>query len=145
MIKDKKMWLPVLVACLALASSLTHAQGMGDRKDVFKGKLFAPNIILEHQDALDLTKDQFTAIRAAVVEVQANVAEYEWDMREAYIRMMTELDAVRIDEDKVLEYVRTALLAENEVKQLQVAMLIRLRNLLTKEQIRYLQDTRAGR
>ena len=112
---------------------------------MFKGKLFAPNIILEHQDALDLTKDQFTAIRAAVVEVQANVAEYEWDMREAYIRMMTELDAARIDEDKVLEYVRTALLAENEVKQLQVAMLIRLRNLLTEEQIRFLQDTRADR
>lgn len=145
MIKDKKMWLPTLAVCLALVSSFTHAQGVAQQKDVFKGKLFAPNIILEHQDALGLTKDQFTAIRAAVVDVQANVAEHEWDMREAYIRMMAELDAARIDEDKVLEHVRTALLAENEVKQLQVAMLVRLRNLLTKEQIRYLQDTRAGR
>ena len=143
MSKHKKSWLPVVAICLAFAASMAQAQGAGGNKpDVFKGKLFAPNIILEHQDELDLTKEQFSAIRAAVVEVQGNVAEHEWDMREAYIKMMSELDAERIDEDKVLEHVRSALLAENEVKQLQVSMLIKLRNLLTADQLRYLQDMR---
>jgi len=121
-------------------SSIAAAQGQGAQKDVFKGKLFAPNIILEHQDELGLTKEQFTAIRAAVVEVQSNVAEHEWDLREAYQNVLSNLDDSPIDEDKVLANVQAALLAENEVKKLQVTMLIRLRMLLTDEQVTYLQS-----
>ena len=132
--------LTMLGLCLVLLSSIAAAQGVGQQKDVFKGKLFAPNIILENQDALDLSKEQFTAIRAAVVEVQGSVAEHEWDLREAYMKVLADLDQVPIDEDKVMQNIEVALLAENKVKQLQVTMLIRLRNLLTDEQVQYLQD-----
>ena len=133
----------VLALCLIFATSFASAQGGGAQKDVFKGKLFPPNIILEHQGELDLTKEQFTAIKAAVVEVQANVAEHEWDLREAYAKVLADLDESPINEEKVLEGVRSALQAENSVKQLQVAMLIRLRNLLTDDQVEYLQSLRA--
>ena len=112
------------------------------KEDVFKGKLFAPNVILENQSELSLSKQQFTEIKKAVVEVQSNVAEHEWDLREAYQFIMSELDKTPIDEQKVLEHVGAALRAENEVKKLQVAMLIRLKNLLTGEQIAYLESVR---
>lgn len=135
-----KNLIPLAGICLLLLSSVAHAQGQGNQKDVFKGKLFPPNIILEHQDELGLSKEQFTAIRAAVVEVQANVAEHEWDLREAYQRVLSELDESPIDEDAVLDNVEAALRAENQVKKLQVAMLIKLRNLLTDEQVAYLQS-----
>ncbi|MDH3552500.1 MAG: hypothetical protein OER22_07780, partial [Gammaproteobacteria bacterium] len=105
-------------------------------------KLFAPNVILENQSELSLSKQQFTEIKKAVVEVQSNVAEHEWDLREAYQFIMSELDKTPIDEQKVLEHVGAALRAENEVKKLQVAMLIRLKNLLTGEQIAYLESVR---
>ena len=131
--------MPLAGVFLFLLTSVTAAQGQGNQKDVFKGKLFPPNIILEHQDELGLSKEQFTAIRAAVVEVQSNVAGHEWDLREAYQRVLSELDDSPIDEDKVLENVDAALRAENQVKKLQVAMLIKLRNLLTDEQVEYLQ------
>jgi Spy/CpxP family protein refolding chaperone len=130
----------LLAISLFLLTSVAQAQGQGNQKDVFKGKLFPPNIILEHQDELNLSKEQFTAIRAAVVEVQSNVAEHEWDLREAYQRVLSELDESPIDEDAVLDNVDAALRAENQVKKLQVAMLIRLRNLLTDEQVAYLQS-----
>jgi Spy/CpxP family protein refolding chaperone len=116
------------------------AQGPGGDKDVFQGKLFAPNIILEHQDELQLTKEQFTQIRAAVVAVQANVAEHEWDLREAYQRVLADLDEDPVNADAVLEHVQAALAAENEVKKLQVAMLVELRNLLTEKQVAYLRS-----
>ena len=138
--REIRKLLPLLI--LFIASGVS-AQGMGQQqKDVFKGKLFAPNIILERQDELGLSKEQFTAIRAAVVEAQGSVAEHEWDLREAYQRIMTDLDEMPVDEQKVLQNVEVALLAENEVKKLQVAMLIRLRNLLTDEQMEYLQSVR---
>ena len=110
------------------------------KEDVFKGKLFAPDIILKQQVALDLTKEQFTEIRAAVVEVQSGIAEHEWDMREAYQALMLELDKSPIDEDEVLKYATTALMAENQVKKKQMTMLVRLKNLMTAKQIAYLES-----
>lgn len=129
-----------LLLALAMASIGTGlANAAEPQKDVFKGKLFPPNIILEHQAELDLSKAQFTEIRAAVVEVQAGVAEHEWDMREAYQALMQELDKTPVDADRVLEHADTALQAENQVKKKQMAMLVRIKNLLTAEQIRYLE------
>ena len=142
MSKGIKRLLPVAGICLVLFASATSAQAQGAQADVFKGKLFPPNIILEHQDELNLSKEQFAAIRAAVVEVQANVAEHEWDLREAYQRAMSDLDESPVDEDKVLANIAAVLEAENEVKKLQVAMLIRLRNLLTDEQMGYLRSVK---
>jgi hypothetical protein len=125
---------------LAVASLATGTALAEDPKDVFKGKLFAPNVILEHRDELQLSKDQFTAIRAAVVEVQSGVAEHEWDMQEAYQALMLELDRSPVSENKVLEYADQALLAENQVKKKQMAMLVRLKNLLTEDQVAYLES-----
>jgi len=129
------------ILCLLAIVSLGVGAAMAEEpKDVFKGKLFAPNIILENRDALQLSKDQFTAIRAAVVEVQAGVAEHEWDMQEAYQVLMLELDKSPVDEGRVLQHVSTVLLAENQVKKKQMAMLVRLKNLLTADQISHLES-----
>ena len=139
-----KSSLTLLGVCLVLLTTAANAQGIGQQKDVFKGKLFAPNIILENQDALGLSKEQFTAIKTAVVAVQAGVAEHEWDLREAYMKVMADLDEVPVNEEKIMTNVQAALLAENQVKKMQVTMLIRLRNLLTDEQIQYLQGLRSN-
>ena len=130
-------FLVVFVCCGLIGTAVAEP-----KEDPFKGKLFAPNIILENQSELGLSKAQFTEIKKAVVEVQSNVAEHEWDLREAYLLIMTELDRTPVDEQKVLEHVGAALRAENEVKKLQVAMLVKLKNLLTDEQIAYLESVR---
>jgi len=126
----------VVIACFGIAT----AMAAGPKDDVFKGKLFPPNVILENQEELGLSKDQFTKIRAAVVEVQGSVAEYEWDMREAYMKLMAELDQSPVSEDRVIEYANKALLAENQVKKHQMRMLVLLKNLLTADQIAYLES-----
>ncbi len=129
----------ILVAAVAVFS-LGIAMAADNKQDPFKGKLFPPNVILENQEELGLTKHQFTEIRATVVEVQGNVAEFEWDMREAYLKLMAELDKSPVSEDRVLEHAEVALLAENQVKKHHMAMLVRLKNLLTAEQIAYLES-----
>ena len=129
------------ILCLLVIASLGMGAAIAEEpKDVFKGKLFAPNVILENREELRLSKEQFTAIRAAVVDVQGGVAEHEWDMQEAYQALLLELDKSPVSEDKVLEYASAALLAENQVKKKQMVMLVRLRNLLTAEQISYLKS-----
>ncbi len=136
----------LLEAVALVLLSLVAASAFGQQKeDVFKGKLFAPNVILENQAELNLSKEQFTKIRAAVVEVQTSVAEHEWDMREAYLKLMAELDRKPVSEAAVLEHATAALLAENEVKKRQMAMLVRLKNLLTAEQVATLEAIEAKR
>jgi len=135
-----KKGLLILLALASLGASVAGAAS--PKEDVFKGKLFAPNVILENQSDLGLSKQQFTEIRRVVVEVQGNVAEHEWDIAQAYQNIMAELDQSPINEEQVLEHVGAALRAENEVKKLQVAMLIQLKNLLTDEQIAHLESLR---
>lgn len=132
-----------LLVLAVISLGAASANAAAPKEDVFKGKLFPPNVILEHQADLDLSKAQFTAIKAAVIEVQSGVAEHEWDIREAYQALMLELDNTPIDADRVLEHVDAALLAENQVKKKQVAMLIKLKNLLTDTQISYLESAYA--
>ncbi|MGB5490617.1 MAG: hypothetical protein WBM76_07295 [Woeseiaceae bacterium] len=132
----KGIFLVLAVASLGMGAALAA----GPKEDVFKGKLFPPNVILEHRAEIGLSKAQFKAIRAAVVEVQAGVAEHEWDMQEAYQVLMQELDKSPIDENRVMENADKALLAENQVKKKQISMLVRLKNLLTEEQIAYLES-----
>ena len=66
-------------------------------------------VILENRADLDLSREQFTEIRAAVVEVQGNIAGHEWDMQQAYLRLIEALDEQPIDEDAVLEHAMTAM------------------------------------
>lgn len=129
----------ILIVLAIACVGVTAANAQLPKNDVFKGKLFAPNIILEQQAELNLSKDQFTAIRAAVVEVQSGIAEHEWDMREAYQALMLELDRSPIDEAAVLKHANVALLAENQVKKKQMAMLVKLKNLLNADQIAILK------
>ena len=135
----------IQIGILALLLSAGVVAAAQPKPDVFKGKLFPPNVILQHQDELNLSKEQFTAIKAAVVEVQANVAGHEWDLREAYMNVLSELDKTPVDEARVMEFVDKALVAENNVKKEQVVMLIRLRNLLTDEQVAFLEARHAAK
>ena len=56
--------------------------------------------------------------------------------------ILAELDRSPIDENRVLELVGQALQAENAVKKKQVTMLIRLKNLLTDDQVDILEAAR---
>ncbi len=130
----------LLLLTLLVFSGVVGAQQPSQDKDVFKGKLFAPNVILANKKALELSDEQLAGIRAAVIGVQSNIAEHQWDLREAYQQVLSDLDETPVDEGKVLEQVQAAMAAENEVKKLQVAMLIKLRNLLTDQQFTYLKS-----
>ncbi len=125
----------VILALLLMSVSVNA----DETRDIFKGKLFPPNVVLEYREALGLTREQYTEIRTAVVAVQAEVAEHEWDMQEAYTAVLAELDEQPLDESRVTEQVKAVLQAENRVKLAQMTMLVRIRNLLTEEQVAFLE------
>ena len=138
----KGLRLFALIAACFTVSALVLAQDQrrAPQQDVFKGKLFPPNLILQHRDELELSRDQYTSIRQAVVATQSAIAEHEWDLREAYQQVLAALDESPVDRDEVLRFVDAALTAENAVKKQQVGLLVELRNLLTDEQVAHLRN-----
>lgn len=132
-----------LLPLLILGSLALAQDGAGRKDDVFRGKLFPPNVILEHREELDLTREQYTGIRQAVVAAQAEIAEHEWDLQEAYQSVLAALDASPVDRDEVIGHVDSALDAENAVKLRQVGLLIDIRNLLTPAQLSRLRELTA--
>jgi Spy/CpxP family protein refolding chaperone len=135
-------WIGALV--LMSSISLSALSQQSTEQDPFNGRLFAPNIVLENQNDLELTDSQLQQIRELVISTQTTVTEHQWDMREAYREVMTELDQTTIDEAAVAERIQLVLETENKVKLAQMSMLIRLRNLLTEEQVALLRERASG-
>ena len=114
-----------------------------EKADPFDGRLLPLELVMAHRNEIGLTKAQRKEIGELVVAVQQAVAGKRWEMQTAYFELMEVLDAAEIDEDKAVALARQAVDTENEIKLEQMRLLIRLRNLLTPEQVTALRAKRA--
>ncbi|MEM8769332.1 MAG: hypothetical protein AAGE43_17975 [Pseudomonadota bacterium] len=112
-------------------------------EDPFDGRLFAPELIMANRNAIGLTGEQNKEIGKLVVAVQQAVAGRTWEMQSAYFELMEVLDEPMVDEERAIALAKQAVDTENEIKLEQMRLLIRLRNLLTPEQVAILQEKRA--
>ena len=111
--------------------------------DPFDGRLFAPELIMANRNAIGLTSEQNKRIGELVVAVQQAVAGRTWEMQSAYFELMEVLEEPMVDEDRAIALAKQAVDSETEIKLEQMRLLIRLRNLLTPEQVAVLQAKRA--
>ena len=95
-----------------------------------------------HQEELGLQEKQRAAIRSEVHKVQSRFVDLQWQLSEDTEKMASLLRSTPIDEARVLEQADKVMAQEREVKKMQLSMLVRIRNLLTPEQIAKLQEIR---
>lgn len=132
-----------LEACL-IAILLTLAAGTvgAAEADPFNGRLLPLELVMAHRSEIGLTEQQKKQIGELVVTVQQEVAGRRWEMQTAYFELMEVLDEPEVDEERAISLARQAVDTENEIKLEQMRLLIRLRNLLTPEQIATLRARR---
>lgn len=140
MVVVRMMLAGLLVALLAFTPILAFAE---EEEDPFEGRLLSLELIMAHRNEIGLTKAQNEEIGELVVAVQQAVAGKSWTMQSVYFELMEVLDEPRIDEDRAIALAKQAVDTENEIKLEQMRLLIRLRNLLTPEQVAVLQERRA--
>ena len=131
-------WLLVcvwLIACLPVTAAAAE-------EDPFDGRLLPLELVMAHRKDIGLTRDQSTRIGELVVAMQKAVADKQWRMQSAYFDLMALLDEPAIDEAAALALAKQAVDTENEIKLEQMRLLIRLRNLLTADQITLLRARR---
>ena len=131
-----------LFITLLFLSISAFAQQPPPNDDSIGRQLFPPEMVMGHQEELGLQEKQRAAIRSEVHKVQSRFVDLQWQLSEDTEKMASLLRSTPIDEARVLEQADKVMAQEREVKKMQLSMLVRIRNLLTPEQIAKLQEIR---
>ncbi len=118
------------------------AQQPPPKDDPIGRQLFPPELVMGHQEEIGLQEKQRAAIRAEVVKVQTRFIDMQWQLSEEGEKMANLLRAVPVEEAKVLEQADKVMTLERDGKKMHLSMLVRIKNLLTAEQIAKLQEIR---
>lgn len=110
--------------------------------DPIERSLFPPELIMGHQEELHLTDAQRAGLRTEVVRLQTKVVDMQWQLSEEAEKLATMLRNAPVDEAKALEQADKVMSLEHDIKRLHLGTLIRIKNLLTKDQAAMLQDLR---
>jgi len=141
-----KAWLASLLLFFGLGLPLAHAQGSrpGPAPDPIGEQIFPPELVMQHQAAIHLTETQRTALIAEVKRVQASAVDQQFEMQRAVERLVDALKADKPDEKQVIAQLDPVLAIEREIKRSHIGLAIRIKNLLSAEQLNQLRALRAA-
>lgn len=132
----------LLSGFVILAALPAGAQQPAQDADPIARHLFPPDLIMAHQEDIGLQESQRAAIKGEVLKAQPRFLEWQWEMSEETQRMVALLRATPVDEQKVLAQADRIMALERNVKRTHLSLLIRLKNILTAEQITRLDRIR---
>ncbi|HEY5609912.1 MAG TPA: periplasmic heavy metal sensor [Thermoanaerobaculia bacterium] len=133
----------LVVVMLLVVAGAAHAQAPPPPPDdPIERELYPPEMIMGHGQLLGLQEKQRASIKSEVQKAQEKFFDHQWQMNEEREKMVALLRSVPIDEAKVLEQADKVMALERDIKRVHLALLIRLKNLLSPEQIAKLDEVR---
>ena len=124
--------LALVLGLMLAAPSPSTAQGSPEPD--FARHLFPPELVMRYQQKISLRAEQRTTITEAIQQLQSRTVEQQWRMQEETQRLGELLQATPVNESAVLAQVDRVLGIERDVKRSHMALLIRIKNTLTREQ-----------
>jgi Spy/CpxP family protein refolding chaperone len=138
----KRAW-PFAVAALLFLAPDARAQAPPE--DPLAQYVFPPELVMRHAPEIGLDEKQKTAIKEAVVRTQARLVDVQWDAQGEAEKLARLLQANTVDEAAVLAQADKVMALEREVKRTHLALLVRIKNVLTEAQRARLTELRRGR
>ena len=102
--------------------------------DPFARYLFPPELVMAHQQAINLTDRQRSAIQEAIKEAQGKFVDLQFRMSADGEKLQELIRGTSVDEARVLEQVDRVLATEREIKRAQLTLMMRIKNQLTEQQ-----------
>jgi TonB-dependent SusC/RagA subfamily outer membrane receptor len=96
--------------------------------------LFPPELVMAHQQEINLTDRQRSAIQDAMKEGQGKFIDLQFQMSGEVEKLQRIIQATSVDEAKLLEQLDRVLAVEREIKHAQLTLMIRIKNQLTEQQ-----------
>ena len=131
--KAHTLWALPLFIGLALWAQQPPTDPMGDH-------FFPPELVMQHQQAIGLSEDQKSFIKAEIQKAQTRFVELQWPLQSEMETMAALAKPDRVDEQKVLAQLDKILNTEREIKRIHLALVVRIKNKRTPEQQAQLQE-----
>ena len=119
-------------------------QQQGPPQDPFRGFLFPPELVMQHQGEIGLQDSQRAALQAAIQQAQTKFVDAQWKLSAEGEKLARLLQNATVDETQVLEQVDRILTLEREVKRAQMGLMVRIKNTLTAAQQAKLRELRGA-
>lgn len=133
----------VLCVCALLFFAAGAARGQQPNPDPIGQNFFAPELVLQHQEAIGLSAEQKDYLKTEIRQAQVKFTEYQWKLQDEMEKLVALVTPSHVDEQQVLAQLEKVLSAEREIKRQQVTLLVRIKNKLTPEQQAKLLDLRS--
>ena len=127
------VFLGVLAAAASAAPERPTRPGPGLLLEIAEN-VYPPELVMRHADDLALDDAQREAITAEIQALQSDLVPLQWDIYEAGKKLEELLAPARVDEEAVLAQAAHVMAVEQRIKTRHLAMLVRVKNLLTSEQ-----------
>lgn len=131
---------------LCICALLLFAAGAGGQQpnpDPIGQNFFAPELVLQHQEAIGLSAEQKESLKTEIRQAQLKFTELQWKLQDEMEKLVAIITPSHVDEQQVLAQLEKVLAAERDIKREQVTLLVRIKNKLTPEQQAKLADLRS--
>ena len=140
----------VLALLVAPHAARLDAQGppgpqgpqQGQQQDPFRGFLFPPELVMQHQGEINLQDSQRTTLQQAIQQAQSKFVDVQWKLSAEGEKLARLLQNATVDETQVLEQVDRILALERDMKRAQMGLMVRIKNTLTPAQQSKLRELR---
>jgi Spy/CpxP family protein refolding chaperone len=128
--------------CVAALLAAGAARGQQLDQDPIGQSFFAPELVIQHQEAIGLSPEQKDSFKAEIRQAQLKFTELQWKLQDEMEKLIALVKQPRVDEQQALAQLEKVLAAEREIKKEQVTLLVRIKNKLTPEQQSKLTELR---
>jgi len=105
---------------------------------------FPPEIVMQNQQAINLTETQRNNITKEMQNAQSEFMNLQWELENETEKFNTLIQKEKPAEAEVLSQLERMLAIENKIKKRQISLLIRIKNILSHEQQETLQKLKVG-
>ncbi|MBL7990051.1 MAG: hypothetical protein JNN25_01315 [Candidatus Kapabacteria bacterium] len=103
-------------------------------KDPLQEFFFPPELVMKHQNEVQLKNEQKEVIINTVEEAQKKFNRLQWSIKSEMTSLEKLLAENSINETKALEQLDKVLEQERLIKKTQISLMVRIKNVLTDEQ-----------
>jgi Spy/CpxP family protein refolding chaperone len=137
-----RRWTIVLTALLLAAAARVRAGTEPEGEDPIAKRVFPPDVVLGHQQEIGLDETQRQSLRSEMHKAQKKFVDFQFELQGETERMLQLLEERPVDESRVLAQADRILALEKEIKKTHLTLLVRVKNLLTREQQAKLSEIR---
>jgi Spy/CpxP family protein refolding chaperone len=108
-----------------------------------ESKLYPAELIMDHQGEIALEPAQRELITKEIDRGQAELVRVQWELQSEKEKLVKVLDDAKVDEPKARAAAAQVMDRENKIKAAHLAMLVRIKNVLTpaqQEKLRVARD-----